>query len=68
LTGQIGGFELFHPDFNLQLPGRVGAECAEQFLMDALHAPSFPPEIFDDESLFVFLHIASMPYFGKCSK
>jgi hypothetical protein len=66
LTGQIARLEPLQPYFDLRPPVSVGAECVEQFFMDALRAPSFHPEIFNDESLFLFLIIGSMRYFVRC--
>jgi hypothetical protein len=39
LTGRIAALDTFQPDFDLRPPVSFGAECSEQFFMDALRAP-----------------------------
>jgi hypothetical protein len=67
IAGEITAFEPLQPDIDLRRPVSVVAECARQFPMDEFCTPSFYPELFDDGSMFLFVHILPITVFRDAS-
>jgi hypothetical protein len=65
-AGEIAAFEALEPDFDLNPSVRIAAQSARHFLADLFCIPSFEPEIFDDESLVLPVHLSSRTYFTNC--
>jgi hypothetical protein len=55
--------KILEPDFDLRPAERISSECGHELLIDLFRAPVLHPEIFDKESLFLFLHPSSITCF-----
>jgi hypothetical protein len=63
LQDQLPFVTLLEPDFDLGPAAHISSEYGYEFLMDLFWVLVLHPEIFDEESLPIFLHLSSITYF-----